>query len=233
MSREYRLRKLLKNPHIWHSGDFSAAGRSNVPSGFAELDRQLGGGWPVGTLTEILPGHPGIGELRLLLPALIRLNGNDMSQDNPLSGNALQVAAADTQSNNRPDYLVWVAPPYIPYAPALMQHGLDISRVLVAHSTKQVDALWAMEQALHSSACAAVLGWFTNVDDRSLRRLQLAAESAACWAVIFRPARFAASASPAPLRIHIKPRDKLEVNDLDLQILRNRYGPVGPLSLQC
>jgi len=238
MSREYRLRKLLKSPHIWRPGDFSVAGRNHVPTGFTKLDRQLGGGWPVGVLTEILTDQPGIGELRLLLPALLHLNGNDMSQANSvcvsgLRGKALDIKAPDIQSNGRPDRLAWIAPPYIPYVPALMQHGLDISRILVAHSARQVDTLWAMEQALRSSVCMAVLGWLTDVDDQSLRRLQLAAESATCWAVIFRPARFSGSASPAPLRICIKAGDKPQSGDLDLEILRNRYGPIGSLTLQC
>jgi hypothetical protein len=233
MSREYRLRKLLKSPHIWRPGDISAAGHSHVPSGFTELDRQLGGGWPVGTLTEILPGSPGIGELGLVLPALTCLSGNGMRQNNSLAATNPGRAAPHVQGVSQPNHLVWIAPPYIPYAPALIQHGLDISRVLVVRCARQVDGLWAMEQALRSSVCIAVLGWFAGADDRSLRRLQLAAEAAACWAVIFRPARFAASASPAPLRIHIEPGAKPEAGELDLQILRNRYGPVGSLSLQC
>jgi hypothetical protein len=43
-------------------------------SGHAMLDAQLpGGGWPVGTLTELLLPHAGLGELRLLAPALAAL----------------------------------------------------------------------------------------------------------------------------------------------------------------
>jgi cell division inhibitor SulA/protein ImuA len=230
MAREYRLRKLLKNPHIWRPGDFAAAGRSNIPSGFAELDRQLGGGWPVGVLTEILLADPGIGELGLLLPALLRLGGSDLDQNDSAGATGYPIVAPE---GSRPNRLAWIAPPYIPYAPALMQHGLDISRILIVRSARQADALWAMEQALRSSVCIAVLGWFTDVDDRSLRRLQLAAESTACWAVIFRPSRFTASTSPAPLRVHIKPGAKPAEDDLELQILRNRYGPVGSISLPC
>jgi hypothetical protein len=230
MSREYRLHKLLKNPHVWRPGDLSASDRSNVPSGFAELDRQLGGGWPVGVLTEILLGEPGIGELGLLLPAVRSLCGDDHGQDH-FAGTSGHPPG--TPAKNPSHRLAWIAPPYMPYAPALAQHGLDVSRMLVVQSGTQVDALWAMEQALRSSVCIAVLGWFADADDRSMRRLQLAAEAAACWAVIFRPARFITSSSPAPLRVHIKPGGKAEARELDLQILRNRYGPAGSLSLQC
>jgi len=51
---------------------------SVVSSGFPELDAGLpGGGWPAGALTEILPAHEGIGELRLLGPALAGLSVAD------------------------------------------------------------------------------------------------------------------------------------------------------------
>jgi hypothetical protein len=228
MSREDRLRKLLKNPHIWRPGEFSAPGRNNVPSGFSALDQQLGGGWPIGVLTEILLSDSGIGELGLLMPALISMSKNDSAYDYRSC-----TSVQDKGVSSGADQLLWITPPYIPYAPALLQHGLDISRILVVHSDKQLDALWAMEQALSSSVCGAVLGWFADIDDRSMRRLQLAAESAACWAIIFRHARFIDITSPAPLRVHIKPGRKPEVGNLDLNILRNRYGPVGELSLQC
>jgi hypothetical protein len=126
-------------------------------------------------------------------------------------------------------WLTWIAPPYIPFAPALAQHGVDVSRVLVIHSRKQLDALWATELALRSSVCVVVLAWLDALDDRSMRRLQLAAEAGRCWAVIFRPGRFISQASPAPVRMHLQPADgQLEVN-----IVRNRYGSVGSLLLQC
>jgi hypothetical protein len=228
MSREDRLRKLLKNRHIWRLGESSGAGCNHVPSGFSALDQQLGGGWPVGVLTEILLSNSGIGELELLMPALVHMSKNDSANDH-----RSYTSVRDALDSNWSDRLLWIAPPYIPYAPALTQHGLDISRVLIVHSVKQLDALWAMEQALNSSVCRVVLGWFADIDDRSMRRLQLAAESGACWAIIFRHARFANIASPAPLRIHIKPGRKPEAGNLDLSILRNRYGPVGELCLRC
>ena len=46
---------------------------------------------------------------------------------------------------------------------------------------------------------------------------------------IFRHTRFAASASPAALRIQLEP----DAGETLLHILRNRYGPVGSLSVQC
>ena len=67
------LAALLHNPLVWR-GDQLARADDAVCSGFPELDRELpGGGWPKRALTELLHDAQGIGELRLLLPALGRL----------------------------------------------------------------------------------------------------------------------------------------------------------------
>ncbi|HJP03639.1 MAG: translesion DNA synthesis-associated protein ImuA [Gammaproteobacteria bacterium] len=216
MSREYRLQKLLKHPHIWRPGTAVVA-RRTVPTGFAVLDRRLGGGWPVEGLTELLFSKQGIGELRLLMPALAFLSRAGSPEERQ------DVAAGDG------GWIAWVAPPHIPYAPALGLYGVDTSRVLVIRPDKQADVLWAMEQALRSSTCVAVLAWLAALDERSMRRLRLAAESGLCWAVIFRHLKFAHQGSPAPLRIQLQPED----GQLGLDIIRNRYGAVGSLLLQC
>lgn len=242
MSRKDRLRSLLTNPHVWQPGH-RAEQRRVVPSGFAELDRYLGGGWPLGVLTEILLSEQGIGELRLLMPALLALD-----QPESLAPEARAALGSRRQ-------VCWLMPPYIPYAPALVQQQLDLSRILIVNAERHSDGLWAMEQALRSQACAAVLGWFANIEQRALRRLQLAAEAGACWAVIFRHSRFGAERPTAPLRLRLVARAAAphanEVRDtsgvfaerryaspatvapLDITILRNRYGPAGSLSLTC
>ncbi|MDP6436841.1 MAG: translesion DNA synthesis-associated protein ImuA [Gammaproteobacteria bacterium] len=213
MSREYGLQELLKHPRIWRPGTAVVA-RRTVPTGFAALDRRLGGGWPVEGITELLFSKQGIGELRVLMPALAFLSRADNPEEQPDAGGG---------------WIAWVAPPHIPYAPALGLYGVDTSRVLVIHPDKQADVLWAMEQALRSSTCVAVLAWLAAIDERSMRRLQLAAEAGLCWAVIFRHTRFAGQNSPAPLRIKLQPDD----GQLELDIIRNRYGAVGSLFLQC
>src|SRR5256885_16592883 len=66
---------LLDRPDIWRGQVLSRAGAPTLPCGFPGLDAELpGGGWPAGALTEILPAHEGIGELRLLGPALAGLS---------------------------------------------------------------------------------------------------------------------------------------------------------------
>src|SRR6266404_1545316 len=66
---------LLDRPDIWRGDSLNRVGTPTVACGFPELDAELpGGGWPAGALTEILPAHEGIGELRLLGPALAGLS---------------------------------------------------------------------------------------------------------------------------------------------------------------
>jgi len=210
MSREERLQRLLNHPHIWKQGRVAAGRPEPLPSGFSELDEALGGGWPVGVITELLLEEQGIGEVRLLLPAL----------------QALQNSGVRGQKRRQ---LCWVNPPYIPYAPALARHGLNLSQLLIVNPESQTDVLWAMEQALRSRVCGAAVGWLDRAGRNALRRLQLAAEATVCWGVVVRHARHARSESAAPLRLQIAPA----ANGLQIDILRNRYGAPGRVSLSC
>jgi len=172
------------NLHVWRgSGGYVA--RPVVPTGFAALDAYLpGGGWPQGALIEVLIDRYGVGELSLLMPALAAL-----TRPNPV------------QSKK---WVAWIAPPFIPYAPALQRHDVDLDRVLLIHpSADGKDAQWAVEQVLRSGSSVGVLAWLATADDIVLRRLQLAAEEQNCWTVLFRPFAAAPSRSPAALRIRL------------------------------
>jgi hypothetical protein len=174
------LARLLSHPAIWR-GDDCAPEPASVATGFAALDAALpGGGWPRGALTELLLEREGIGELRLTLPALAQLQAEGRS-------------------------IVWVAPPYRPYAPALVAAGLDPARLIVVRGCTKSDALWAYEQALRAPECGAAFAWMNAGDERVLRRLQVAAREGRTWGVLWRrPGRFA-SATAAPLRLALAP----------------------------
>jgi hypothetical protein len=182
------LEELLQRPKLWRGADCALPARPGLPTSFAGLDAALpGGGWPQGALTEILCGGAGIGELSLVLPALARL----------------------TQQGRQ---VLWVTPPFLPYAPAL----------------RPAEALWAAEQALRSGICGAVFLWPNQPSFRELRRLQLAAETGGHWAVVYRPAEASGSASPAPLRLSVEAAK----NRLLVRILKRRGGSVaGPVLL--
>lgn len=193
---------LLQQPGIWRGGEQKpASGASHIATGFPLLDETLpGGGWPVGALTEVLHDQNGIGELRLLIPALIRLS-------------------------RQGKWIALIAPPFIPYAPALAAHGIDLSRILLVHPKSQADTLWALEQALRGGTCGAVLAWPSQIDARHLRRLQLAAEAGHTWGVLFRPRSELTSHSPAALRISVRQHDQ---DKTQVDILKSRGGRPRP-----
>ena len=72
VARASRLADL--HPSLWRASQIGGAAQRTTASGFDALDAQLpGGGWPHGTLTELLLAQAGVGELRLLAPALAAL----------------------------------------------------------------------------------------------------------------------------------------------------------------
>src|SRR3990172_7628695 len=126
---------LDQHPGIWRGGELARTACPGIATGFSALDAELpGGGWPTAALVEILPQHEGIGELRILGHALSRLTDQGR-------------------------FLVWIAPPYLPYAPALRSAGIDLARLILVKTRSPRETLWASEQALRSNACGAVLAW--------------------------------------------------------------------------
>ncbi len=184
------LEKLLENPRVWR-GSSQVDTKVGLASGYPKLDRCLpGGGWPQQALTEILIAQYGIGELRLLMPALARLSADETQ--------------THSGEHTEPGWIAWVAPPFQPYAPALQQSGVDLSRMLIVRPKDDSELLWSAEQALSSGTCAAVLLWPDKLDDQGSRRLQLAAEKGHSWAIAFRPLSARQQPSAAALRLELK-----------------------------
>jgi len=200
------LDAVLKHPGVWRRSASASHAVRAIPTGLAGLDAQLpGGGWPCGALSEILFEYDGFGELSLLMPALTEL----------------------TRKKQR---VVFVAPPYIPYAPALAAHGLDL-RYVVQIDANAGDGAWSAEQCLRSGSCGAVLSWVQQADYTQLRRLQLAAESVDALAFLFRPVRLADKTSPAALRLRLH----ADAGQVDIEILKCRNQPqrLRPTRLRC
>lgn len=175
------LRALIGHPGVWFGDGRGGPCREVVPTGRASLDALLpGGGWPKGAVTEILLPCEGIGELRLLVPALVRVAAE---------GGRIALAG----------------PPHVPYAPALAAAGIGLSRLVLVRAESARDRLWAAEQCLRSGACGAVLAWAADCSDRDLRRLQLAAEKGGCTGFLFSLPAAVARPSPLPLRLRLAP----------------------------
>lgn len=202
------LEEILQRHPVWR-GRSPQLAAPVVPTGFQVLDSELpGGGWPTGALTEVLGSQEGIGELGLLLPAL----------------------AALTWAGKR---VVWLAPPHLPYAPALAAAGINLAQLVVVRAPGRRDALWAAEQALRSGCCHALLGWFRRASYDDLRRLAVAAEGSSALIALFRPREAAAESSPACLRLALEAGgDASEGTTLTVRILKRRGMPAAaPLRL--
>jgi protein ImuA len=167
------------HPALWLASQLAHASTRCVETGQAALSAQLpGGGWPTGTLIDLLQQQPGIGELRLLRPAL------------------------RTVARRK---IVLLQPPHAPQALALAAMGLEPSQLVWLRSPRSTDALWAAEQVLRSGSCGALLFWQNHVRGDSLRRLHLAAQNGDTLFFMIRPLAAAQEASPAPLRLSLKP----------------------------
>jgi cell division inhibitor SulA len=174
------LAELLHNPLLWR-GDQLARSEQTVTSGFVELDRALpGGGWPQSALTELLLDGEGIGELRLLLPALAHLAQGGES-------------------------IVLIAPPHLPHAPAFAAAGIDPGRMIVVAAAEDKHRWWAAEQVLRAQSAGVLLFWPGSLAEQRLRRLQVAAQEGETLAFVFASTARAAQPSPAPLRIRLSP----------------------------
>ena len=147
-------------PDLWRGHYTASRGERGLSTGFPGLDGILpNGGWPTRGLVEIVCPRRGMGELQLLVPLMRNLTAQGQ-------------------------WVLWVCPPAAPYAPALVQAGVDIGKLLVvAPGASLRNALWSMEKALRS--CRLVLAWQNGLSHQVLRRLQLAANSGNSLAVLF------------------------------------------------
>ncbi len=185
---------LAMHPALWRASQLAHATTRCVDTGYPALSAQLpGGGWPTGTLIDLLPQQAGIGELRLLRPALASV------------------------ARRR---IVLLQPPHPPQALALAAMGLAPPQLLWVRSSRSADALWAAEQVLRSGSCGALLLWQAHARGETLRRLHLAAQAGETLFFLLRPISAAQDASPAPLRLGLRPA----AGGLDIDFIKRR-GP--------
>jgi hypothetical protein len=180
---------------VWRGRTMAAACSAGEPTGYPELDALLpGGGWPRGALIEILPASVGSGAMELVLPVLARLSTGSR-------------------------WIVLLDPPFRPFAPGFAGHGVRLERLLWVRPRQETECLWAMEQALRSGACSAVLGWPGVAMPRdAVRRLQLAAEAAEVPGYLFLSPAAAGQLSAAALRLQVRRRGM----DLEVEVLKRR-----------
>lgn len=168
------------HPALWRATQLARPAHPTVATGFAALDRELPGqGWPVGQLIEVMLERPGLGEIQLFRPALMR--------QYPERSIAL------------------VQPPYPPCIQAWAHWQLAPERLLWVQPHNDADALWAVEQALRHNVCAAVFCWAHPIRMPALRRLQLLARQSDSLCIMMRPAAVRTQSSVAVLRVALQP----------------------------
>lgn len=199
----------MLHPSLWLAHQLGRQSTEVVATGFAALDMELPGhGWPQRCLTELLLRHPGIGELRLLAPALTRAQARAV---------------------------MFFDPPLDLDAAVLQAYGFDLEQLIVVKTRSRTlpgaDSLWSLEQSLKSGHVGAVMAWLPpRLRAERLRRLQLAAHNHDGVAFMVREASVVDQPSASPLRLALSPAgtDRLQVS------IAKRRGPrlLEPLVLE-
>jgi hypothetical protein len=193
---------LESNRNLWRGREHKGLSGEAIATGFAEIDAMLpAGGWPMQGLIEVVSERWGVGELQLFLPLMRHLIA-------------------------RGNWVLWIAPPHLPYAPGLAQAGIDLRRILIVGGAEtplrsedfygkksaqepvsserlsSKEALWSMEKALQTQHCGLVLAWHSHLAQPTLRRLQLAAITGKTLGVLFMSKN--SEHSPSSMRLKIK-----------------------------
>ncbi|MGC9185357.1 MAG: translesion DNA synthesis-associated protein ImuA [Thiomonas sp.] len=183
---------------MWRGDALAAPSGQVVRSGWELLDAELpGGGWPCGSLTEVLSPQPALLEWRLL-------------------GGALSRVTADG------GVVVLVGPPKPPFLPGLLQLGLAAKQLVWVQADTPSQRLWATEQLVQTDTAGAFLTWLPQARPEQLRRLhsRLQGGRALCFAL--RPDGVRSESSPSALRVLAQSGPDWS---LQVQLLKRR-GPV-------
>lgn len=173
---------------VWRGSEHAWHHQTTCIQAHQALDAWLpGGGWPLGSLNELLVDGPGCGEIGLVAPALRRLP-----------------ASSD---------VVLLNPPATPNVRAWR---LSNQRLWRLRTQRRNDAWWSAQTVLQSQAFGALLAWLDPIDPAVLRRLHACAQASNMLVFVFRPTTVAASFSPAPLRLALAPRahDQVQITVL-------------------
>ena len=159
----YELRRLLAQQGV-------AAEACPLPFGLPAIDGHLPqGGLTGGALHEIVP------EARGDIPAAFGFVAATLSRIRSGAPLFLVTSPCGLATFGRP------------YGHGLNSLGLDPARVILVAAPNATQALWAMEEALHSAVPAAVAGMIGKLDFRASQRLHIAAGETGRLLLLLRP----------------------------------------------
>jgi protein ImuA len=169
------------HPSLWRASQLARGRGRVVDTGYPTLSAELpDGGWPLGALVDLLVQQAGVGEFRLLRPALGKVG-------------------------KRP--IALLQPPHTPNALGLGYIGLRLEHMLHVKTSATADALWSAEQILRAGSCGALIFWAQHVKASALRRLHLAAQASETLFVMVGSLAAAQDSSPALLRLALRPAE--------------------------
>ncbi|MFT5259945.1 MAG: hypothetical protein ACI9J2_001282 [Saprospiraceae bacterium] len=192
---------LRQNPQLWRGKsriEHASPQAQFLGTGYKSLDKVLpGGGWPQGSVIEVVVSSWGQGELSILLPLMAILSQNQQP-------------------------IVFIAPPYMPYAPAMQAAKVDLQHLwVIEKGIEAKDEAWAAEKILATAQGALVLV-FAQLTAKQIRRLQVAASLGLSLGVLVRCGK--AVQTPVSLRLGLTYQDK----GLQVDILKARQLPKDP-----
>jgi len=196
-----KLERLINETGLWQASNINCEFRQGLSSGYPLLDTHLTGlGWPEDGVTELLHDHYGIGELRLLAPALAYL------------------------SQQQSKAILMISPPFIPYPPALNACGINLKNLFIVQTETLQDSLWVLEQALSSKGFGVVIAWPKKISDKQIRRLQVASKEGNTWNILFRRIHVASSPAELRIRLYAANNDPYTNSSVHVKIVKQRGG---------
>lgn len=196
------IEQLQNKRLIWRANQQRDFAKGNS-TGFKELDQALQGGFPEHGVIDIETPN-GIGELRLLLPAL----------------------QARQQQHKR--LLVFIGAPMQINGEMLAEFGFPLEQILLVQPSKAEHALWSAEQCLKSGCAHSVLLWQQDLEIAQAKRLQLAAEQGDALHFILRHQRQLSLSLPVNLAMKLRPYQQ----GISVQVTKRKGGwPDGVLNI--
>jgi protein ImuA len=162
--------------------------RKTLPFGLSVLDSYLpDGGLACGALHEIVPEPRSIpASFGFIAAILARMT---LSTPSPREGRLY----AGGNACGGPLFLVLPTYGFREYGRlhghGLRALGLDPARLILVETSHRKETLWAIEEALHSGAPAAIAGVIDKLDLRTSQRLHLAATDCGLPLFLLRPAQ--------------------------------------------
>lgn len=177
--------------------------KDRLPLGIDALDAELGGGLPLGALTEIV-SEPGHGGWWFVMQALAAVKG--------------RIGLLNHDDSFHP--------------PGAALHGVDLSRLLVVRVRNKKDALWSLERLAKNTGLAATFAWLPDLKDVELRRLQLAAERSKQTVILLRDEQEAGRSSWGELRLKVRGVPSAGPRVLEITTLRARGAMPRPVRIE-